>query len=70
MSRDDAVVLDVLTAARRAAEFAAGLTLEQLGADLKTQSKSKAIASRISRSTSSRVPPVVGFGGKNCSEAR
>lgn len=38
MSRDDAVVLDVLTAARRAAEFAAGLTLEQLGADLKTQS--------------------------------
>ena len=38
MSRDDAVILDILTAARRAVEFAAGLTKDQLGADIKTQS--------------------------------
>ena len=38
MSRDDAVLLDMLTAARRAVEFASGLTQEQLGPDLKSQS--------------------------------
>ena len=38
MSRDDAVILDILTAARRAVEFATGLTKDQLGADIKTQS--------------------------------
>ncbi|OFW27252.1 MAG: hypothetical protein A3H97_12940 [Acidobacteria bacterium RIFCSPLOWO2_02_FULL_65_29] len=38
MSRDDAVVLDMLTAARRAIAFASGLTQDQLGADLKSQS--------------------------------
>jgi uncharacterized protein with HEPN domain len=38
MSRDDAVLLDMLIAAQRAVAFASGLTREQLGADLKTQS--------------------------------
>ena len=38
MSRDDAVALDMLTAARRAVDFGAGLTRDQLGTDLKTQS--------------------------------
>ena len=38
MSRDDAVLLDILIAARRAVEFASGVTREQLGSDLKTQS--------------------------------
>ena len=38
MSRDDAVLLDMLIAARRAVEFASGLTRDQLGSDLKTQS--------------------------------
>ena len=38
MSRDDAVLLDMLIAARRAMEFAAGLTRDQLSSDLKTQS--------------------------------
>ena len=38
MSRDDAVLLDMLIAARRAVTFAAGLTREQLESDLKTQS--------------------------------
>lgn len=38
MSRDDAVVLDLLIAARRAVEFASGVTREQLESDLKTQS--------------------------------
>lgn len=38
MSRDDAVLLDMLIAARRATEFAAGLTRDQLSSDLKTQS--------------------------------
>ena len=38
MSRDDAVLLDMLITARRATEFAAGLTRDQLSSDLKTQS--------------------------------
>lgn len=38
MSRDDATLLDMLTAARRAAQFASGLTRDQLRDDLKTQS--------------------------------
>ncbi|MBI3491737.1 MAG: DUF86 domain-containing protein [Acidobacteria bacterium] len=38
MSRDDAVALDMLTAARRAVEFASGLTEDELGTDFKTQS--------------------------------
>jgi uncharacterized protein with HEPN domain len=38
MSKDDATLLDMLTAARRAAQFASGLTRDQLGDDLKTQS--------------------------------
>ncbi len=38
MSRDDAILLDMLTAARRAVAFASGLTHDQLGSDLKTQS--------------------------------
>ena len=38
MSRDDAVLLDMLIAARRAVDFASGVTREQLGLDLKTQS--------------------------------
>lgn len=38
MSRDDAVVLDMLTAAQRAVAFAAGLTSDAFDADLKTQS--------------------------------
>ncbi|MBI3265255.1 MAG: DUF86 domain-containing protein [Acidobacteria bacterium] len=38
MSRDDATLLDILTAARRAARFASGLTRDQLGDDIKTQS--------------------------------
>ena len=38
MSRDDAFVLDMLTAARRAVEFASGLTQDQLSTDFKTQS--------------------------------
>jgi uncharacterized protein with HEPN domain len=38
MSRDDAVLLDMLIAARRAVEFASGMTRDQLGSDLKSQS--------------------------------
>ena len=38
MSRDDAVLLDMLNAARRAVEFASGITADQLAADFKTQS--------------------------------
>ena len=38
MSGDDAVLLDVLTAAQRAVQFASGFTRAQLGSDLKTQS--------------------------------
>ena len=38
MSRDDAVLLDMLIAARRAVDFASGVTREQLRSDLKTQS--------------------------------
>ena len=38
MSRDDAVLLDVLIAAQRAIAFAAGMTRDQLNSDLKTQS--------------------------------
>lgn len=38
MSRDDATALDILTAARRALQFASGLTRQQLAGDLKTQS--------------------------------
>ena len=38
MSRDDAILLDMLTAVRRAVAFASGLTHDQLGSDLKTQS--------------------------------
>jgi uncharacterized protein with HEPN domain len=38
MSRDDAVLLDMLIAAQRAVEFSGGVTRDQLGSDLKTQS--------------------------------
>lgn len=38
MSRDDAVLLDVLIAAQRAVEFASGMTRDQFASDLKTQS--------------------------------
>lgn len=38
MSRDDAVLLDMLIAARRAVEFSDGVTRDQLGSDLKTLS--------------------------------
>ena len=38
MSKDDAVLLDMLIAAQRAVEFASGVTRDQLGSDLKTQS--------------------------------
>ena len=38
MSRDDAVLLDMLIAARRAVEFASGVARDQFGSDLKTQS--------------------------------
>ena len=38
MSRDDAVALDMLNAARRAVDFAADCTEAELGTDLKTQS--------------------------------
>ena len=38
MSRDDAVLLDMLIAARRAVEFSTGVTRDQLGSDLKTLS--------------------------------
>ena len=38
MSRDDAVLLDMLIAAHRAVEFSTGVTRDQLGSDLKTQS--------------------------------
>jgi uncharacterized protein with HEPN domain len=38
MSRDDAVLLDMLIAAQRAMAFSTGVTQDQLGSDLKTQS--------------------------------
>ncbi len=38
MSRDDAVLLDMLTAVQRALSFATGLDRDGFGADLKTQS--------------------------------
>ena len=38
MSKDDAILLDMLSAIQRALEFAAGLTRDQFDADLKTQS--------------------------------
>lgn len=38
MSRDDATLLDILTAARRAVAFASDLARDQLDSDLKTQS--------------------------------
>lgn len=38
MSRDDAVLLDMLIAAQRSVEFSSGATRDQLGSDLKTQS--------------------------------
>ena len=38
MSNDDAALLDMLIAARRAVEFGSGLTRDQLGEDLKSQS--------------------------------
>ena len=38
MSNDDAALLDMLIAARRAVEFGSGLTRDQLNEDLKSQS--------------------------------